>query len=44
MVSFFGEGAVNSGSFHEAVNFRRSLGPARGVCCENNLIRHGDGI
>jgi acetoin:2,6-dichlorophenolindophenol oxidoreductase subunit alpha len=36
-VSFFGEGAVNSGSFHEAVNFGAVWNLPVIYVCENNL-------
>jgi acetoin:2,6-dichlorophenolindophenol oxidoreductase subunit alpha len=36
-VSFFGEGAVNSGSFHEAVNFGTVWNLPVVYVCENNL-------
>src|SRR5262249_31858499 len=36
-VSFFGEGAVNSGSFHEAVNFGAVWNLPVVYVCENNL-------
>src|SRR5260370_28920296 len=37
VVSFFGEGAVNSGSFHEAVNFGAVWNLPVVYVCENNL-------
>jgi len=37
VVSFFGEGAVNSGSFHEAVNFGALWDLPVVYVCENNL-------
>src|SRR6202140_4468440 len=37
VVSFFGEGAVNSGSFHEAVNFGSVWNLPVVYVCENNL-------
>jgi len=37
VVSFFGEGAVNSGSFHEAVNFGAVWDLPVVYVCENNL-------
>jgi pyruvate dehydrogenase E1 component alpha subunit len=37
VVSFFGEGAVNSGSFHEAVNFGAVWNLPVIYVCENNL-------
>src|SRR5580704_17036458 len=37
VVSFFGEGAVNSGSFHEAVNFGAVWDLPVIYVCENNL-------
>lgn len=37
VVSFFGEGAVNSGSFHEAVNFGVVWNLPVVYVCENNL-------
>jgi acetoin:2,6-dichlorophenolindophenol oxidoreductase subunit alpha len=37
VVSFFGEGAVNSGSFHEAINFGAVWNLPVVYVCENNL-------
>ena len=43
VLCFFGDGAVNEGEFHEALNLAAIWSPARHLALREQLLRHGHG-